>query len=460
LGNQPAVLPSMLKNEHILDFLETADRDGLVQEIKKYIALLQENENLLSHLDLDKILEKVLGKACFFTGAANASIFLVNREENILEFAASTDSSVQGRNITVPLGSGIAGKVAQEGKPVNITDAQNDPNFYQKVDEKTGQTTKSYLCVPLIAEERIIGTAQLLNKDPCFDQDDERFMMLFAGQAALAIETAILHRQSMEKQAMEQDVRHAIGIQQNLLPKNDLEIPGYLFRGSSDAARMVGGDYYNYFQPFGENGPVYAVLADVSGKGVPAALIVSNLHAALQLILPYHTDLSRCTMELNNFLCENLTFGTFITFFMMKFNPGEADVEYVSCGHNPTFQMPPASAPNANRIRKLGNSGPILGLRKSMPYESMHTRFEPGDMLVIYSDGVVEAQNSEMDMYGEERFLKTIRKVQRKMKQGNEEALLTSIHWKVLEDIDKFRAGHKVNDDTTLLLAYRCLPEE
>jgi sigma-B regulation protein RsbU (phosphoserine phosphatase) len=195
--------------ERFEKFFKKASRQEIYEEFTKYLTLLDLNEQLISSLNFKEVLENVLKLACEFTGAEKASIFLINRQDKVLEFAATTDKQAEKlKDIKIPMGSGIAGHVAETGEIINILDAQNDPHFYQKVDQKTGIITRSYLCVPLHIRDEIIGTAQLMNKVDAdhFSEADERFMISFSSQAALAIETAILHKQSLEKQAIEQEL--------------------------------------------------------------------------------------------------------------------------------------------------------------------------------------------------------------------------------------------------------------
>lgn len=454
----------MLFSEKFEAFFNQAERDDLVRELKKYITLLEANDQLISSLNVDRVLDMVLRHACRFTHAENGSIFLINRQDQTLEFAATTDVNAPAlKQIKIPLGEGIAGSVAQSGKPVNIRNVRDDERFYSQVDRRTGETTTSYLCFPLKVQGEVIGTAQLLNKKDgqSFDEDDERFMEAFSFQAALAIETALLHRQALEKQKIEQDLKIAREAQKKILPDGPPQLPGLSLGGLSLPARTVGGDYYNYFPNRDEKGNLQfldLVVADVSGKGIPAALVVTILHTALQILLPRHRDLAELAEALNRYLSENLVVGTFITFFLGRYYPDGGRMEYVNCGHNPPYVFYKKDGPGYG-ARELKHSGPILGLSPRVSYQPHEATVKPGQMFVAFSDGVVEAQNSAEDLFGERRLLRVLGKLMGRTRENpppvGDNHPNARADWYcsgVTQSVLKFRAGAEMNDDMTLLI--------
>ncbi|MDH5716010.1 MAG: SpoIIE family protein phosphatase [Spirochaetia bacterium] len=441
-------------------FLNEAGREELADELRKYIGLLQINEIISSSFEIEKVLKDVLTQACNLTNAEIGSIFLINKKENVLEFKATTDPNYEMlEKIKVPLGQGISGYVAQTGEIVNTSNVQNDKRFYSDVDRVTGGKTESYLCVPLKVRNEIIGTAQLLNKknNGIFTEDDIRISRAFSSQAAIAIERALLHNEALLSERIERELKVAAGIQKELLPQKDPEIEGYSISGTSIPARSVGGDYFNYFIQK-ENGKIKFVdiiIADVSGKGVPASLIVSNFHSGLQLLLPLYEKINDFTYHLNNFMKENLTMGNFITFFIMRLFPEEGKIQYANCGHNPPYYLKVNEL--KNEIIQLKSSGPIIGLLDNVDYKIHEMKIEKGDLLIPFSDGVDEAQNKKFDFFGEERTIEAITKSFEKAKK--EDHLKNDISKfmvkEILKIVDNFRDGAELNDDTTLEVIYR-----
>lgn len=439
------------------NFIRTASVAKLQQELRNYLSLLQVNEQIISSLDYDLVLEAVLRVAVENTQAENASIFLINKEKEVLEFAATTDrAKEQLKTITVPLGHGISGQVAQTGEIINIAEVHQNPNFYDKVDQQTGHTTKSYLCAPLKLRGEIIGTTQLINKNggTPFTESDERFMDFFTNQAALAIETARLLQDSLEKQSLEKELQLAHDIQASILPQKKPTLPGFEIIGSSIPARTVGGDYFNYF-PFtaSQNKPgLLIVIADVSGKGIPASLIVSKLDGALQLLLPLYHNLEQLMAYLNNFLYKDLIQGSFLSLFIAYLDPESNYLKYINCGHNPPFLFSPNSP---QKIRELKRSGPILGIQSDLQYPQLEIPFAPGELLVLFSDGIVEAQDPQLTLYGEPRLQETITTFLQKTTNWPKLTALNELENQIWHSIHSFKQGAPINDDATLLLISR-----
>ena len=446
--------------EEYNEFFKTASRDELADELRKYIGLLSINEIISSSFDLESVLKEVLFQASLLTESEIASIFLINKKENVLEFTATTDSNYKMLDkIKVPLGKGICGHVAATGEIVNSSDVQQDSRFYKNVDHATGETTKSYLCVPLKVRNEIIGTAQLMNKknNANFTEDDIRITRAFSSQAAIAIERVLLHNEAVMQQKIEKELKVAANIQQQLLPQKNPEIEGYSIAGISLPAKEVGGDYFNYIAHKKNNEMEYIdfTVADVSGKGIPAALIVSNFHACLNLLLPLYEDLSELAFHLNNYMRDNLIMGNFITFFLMRLEIRTGDIKYINCGHNPPFYF--LFSEDKNEFKSFERSGPVLGLLDDVKYKVYNTNLKKGDMIIPFSDGVDEAHSEENELFGEERILNSAFQSYKEAKQkefsGNDfsKYMLESI----IKKVDEFRGNAEVNDDTTLEVIYR-----
>jgi phosphoserine phosphatase RsbU/P len=439
----------------ISKFISTASEADLQAELTRYVSLFQINEVLSSTLDYDEVLRLVLQEMRTLSGAEIASIFLINKADQVLEFAATTDPKADLlKDIRVPLGKGISGYVAQTGEYVNQNDIQSDTRFYKEVDITRGGETKSYLCVPLKLRGEIKGTVQLMNKvgGLPFTEADVRLMLNFSSQAAMAIETSLLHRDALSKKAFERDVHLAADIQRQSLPHTMPAIRGYSIHGHTEPAQDVGGDYFQFIKHVDRTGNVKTdiIVADVAGKGIPASLIVSNFHAALQLLSPLYDTLGELAFQLNNFMRQNLITGTFVTSFIARLDAPTGRMHYVSCGHNPPYIFREVDGVVTEELLK--QSGTAFGLRYDMEYRVHRLDLKPGETLVIYSDGITEAMNRQNVQYETDRMnASIIESLQKTSGEGAARQVVDSLR----KDVDRFREGAEVNDDLTVVCLQR-----
>ncbi|MCX7632430.1 MAG: SpoIIE family protein phosphatase, partial [Turneriella sp.] len=396
-----------MADQQIWKFIShTHDAAELRSELIRYVSLFEINELLSATLDYDEVLKIVLEQMQALSGAEIASIFMINKEEQVLEFAATTDAKADLlRTIRVPLGKGIAGYVAETGEAVNIVDVRNDPRYYKEVDLARGGETHSYLCVPLKLRGEIKGTVQLLNKTGGpFTDADVRLMLNFSSQAAIALETSRLHREALRRKTFERDVQLAADIQKQSLPHSMPQLAGYSIFGHTEPAQDVGGDYFQFIPHVDRTGKskLDIVVADVAGKGIPASLVVSNFHAAIRLLSPLYDTLGELAYQLNNFMRQNLPSGTFVTAFIARLDAASGTLHYTTCGHNPPHVF--RKNGNGYAITVLEQGGTALGLRYEMEYRVHRLGLAPHDVLLIFSDGLTEAMNGRFLQYETERM--------------------------------------------------------
>ncbi len=399
---------------------------------------------LNSSLDLDTVLQNTLKKATELMAAEIGSIALINEKDINLVFVASTDPNfAKLKNFTVPLGKGIAGNVAATGKSLRVHDVHHDQRWYQKIDEELAHRTESILCVPLITNDKIIGTAQIMNRldGQAFTEEDEKLMEGFSRQAALAIQNARMHQILLKQKAIESELQVCGEIQRKLFPEKLPDIPGIEIFGDTVPTREVGGDYYTFIARF--DGSYDAVVADVSGKGLSASMMVSELHTGIHLISRMDYGLRESIDQINGHLNDSLLPGKFITIFIARFRPESYEFEYVLGGH-----PPPLIVERTGGLRYLERTGMVLGLTKEK-FTSLQNTLAPGELLVSYSDGYSEAQNPEVDLFGEENIARTVKEFA--------DRPLKEIRERLDERIREFTRGHPASDDATLLLMRRKL---
>ena len=361
-------------------------------------------------LDLGEALNDTLIAMVNLVHAQTGSIALLNEEETHLEFLQSTDLKPEElKSLRIPLGQGIAGDVAQTGKVVRVEDVRKDSRFYSMVDKQTGTTTQSYLCVPLIISsprEKIIGTTQVLNREDgeSFSRRDEELLEGFARQAAMVIHNARMHRILLRQKAIESELEVCADIQKKIFPEDNLQIPGYDIFGSSEPCKEVGGDYYSYIPR--SDGSADLVIADVTGKGLPAAMMVAELHTAMQLLSQRGYDLRTTIQVLHEHLVETLITGKFVSLFVMRIHPESGYMEYVLAGHPSPFII----SKDGKNVRRLDRTGMVLGVRLAPTFQSGRFLLEKGDLLMAFTDGYSESISPDGEMYGENQIGEFIRK--------------------------------------------------
>lgn len=235
-----------------------------------------------------------------------------------------------------------------------------------------------------------------------FGAGDRRTLSLFANQAAIALENAKLHRFALEKERLEREMELASEIQKQLLPDDMPTIPGCEVLGWNRPARQVGGDYFGFEEL--EGGRWCLLVGDVTGKGMPASLLVSTLHSALRVLLD-HMDVSiDLVRRLNRHICESSAPNKFITMLLAAIDPSTGRLDYLNAGHNPGILLRAGGD-----VVELGTSGLPLGLLPGADFDSEHLTMEPGDLLCLYSDGITECEDPDDEQYGMDRLVELLK---------------------------------------------------
>jgi len=305
--------------------------------------------------------------------------------------------------------------------------------------------TRYLLGVPIEVESGPRGLLAVGDKESRrgvgpFLASDRRTLSLFANQAALALENARLHLQALEKERLEREMHLAAEIQHQILPKEAPVVPGFELMGWYRPARQVGGDYYDLFRR--EDGRVGLVVGDVSGKGMPAALMVSTLHSALRLLLD-QTGFGPAMLErLNRHIGESSASNKFITMLLAELDPETGVLHYMNAGHNPAVLLR-----HDGRAEELKAGGVPLGLLPAARFQSRAVTMEPGDLLCIYSDGITEASAPDDEEFGMGRLIDLLR--------AERERPLPELIEAIPRAVGKFSQGLPQGDDQTLVLLRR-----
>jgi phosphoserine phosphatase RsbU/P len=259
------------------------------------------------------------------------------------------------------------------------------------------QAQKLPLAVPLVIGGRLRGFFGLGERVTAaeFDDDAEEFALTLGRQALAALENVRLHRVRVEKERQDRELQIARDIQRSLFPKSCPILPGFSFAATSDACYEVGGDYYD-FLPLG-GGRLALVIADVSGKGTPASLLMASVHASLQA-LAGSTDPAALMRRLNRFLYANTQTNKYVTLFYAELDPASRRLQYVNAGHVPPYRLARGGARD-----RLFTGGPVLGLLEDADYEAAEIELSPGDMVAAVTDGVTEALSPADEEFGDAR---------------------------------------------------------
>lgn len=284
----------------------------------------------------------------------------------------------------------------------------------------------------------VIGVGKRVNNKP-FTEADFNFLKSLSNLAVISIQKTYLIEEQIEKERIEEELSIAKSIQDGLLPNPIPMVEGLDLSAVTISSSQVGGDYFDIAQtPDGNH--VFAI-ADVTGKGFPAALLMANLQSMLHVLLPVEITLAKATERINNLIFKNTPSDKFITFFWGKFLKDQQLFRYVNAGHNPPLHLPYDS----DQFRELDKGGLLLGALQAMaPYQETDIPLKQGDIVVFYTDGVNEAQTEKGDKeFGEDRLRECILKHRDK-----------SAHYiqdQIIHAVNTFTEGHQF-DDLTLLI--------
>ncbi|MCZ7649837.1 MAG: SpoIIE family protein phosphatase [Thermoanaerobaculia bacterium] len=273
-----------------------------------------------------------------------------------------------------------------------------------------------------------------------FRDTDARTLALLANQAAIALENAHLHRQALEKERLEREIELASEIQRGILPREVPQVPGFEIAGWNRPARHIGGDYFDFLPLAG--GGLALVLGDVSGKGVPAALLVSTLHSALHLLTDTSEVGPRLLERLNEHVLASSAANKFITLFLADLDPATGGLGFLNAGHNPGLVLRAGGGQE-----QLAASGLPIGLMPGTRYRLERVRLEPGDLLCLYSDGITEATSPEDEEFGLGRLASAL-------ERGRSERL-DDLVAALEREISAFTRDAPQGDDQTVVLLRR-----
>ncbi len=409
------------------------------RQIQQLSLLFEATRLLNSTLDLAELLELILRIARTEVKADRGTVFLVDKKNK--ELWSIVAQGLESQEIRVPFGRGVAGHVAETGELLNVPDAYELPIFDRSFDQKFGYRTKSLLCLPIRHRSgEVVGVLQLLNQttEGKFSKKDEEFLNKLSGHMAMALENARLHREALEKQRMERDLAVARQIQRSLLPEHPPVIPGYDLAVLNEPCFECGGDYYDFLSL----GPqtFLVVIADVEGKGVGSALVMSNLQATLRALAMHLHSLEVLMLSLNEMIHNDTKSEKFLSCFLGLVDTKRNGLHYINAGHCPPIVV----RGKDGSYEELSTGGTVVGLFPNSEYQRGSIQLQPGDVLVCCTDGITEACNINEEEYGTEGLAKCVATHRSKPAQQIVDA--------VLDEVSAFARGGPHQDDKVLML--------
>jgi len=429
--------------------LERARLFEMVQEqyIHEQGLLLALSNQLIGRSRLDELLSYLAEEVPRLLGIDAVAILLPGDDPNHLDFAAASgwfNNPVSAqRRVPIDDQSG-AGWVMQNQELLQVEDFTiNDPTTWTTPwlheEEFRGE-----VIVPLIVEDETIGTLLITHRQPLkFNQNQLAFLRLVANQAAIAIEKARLHQQEIQRQRLEDELAVGQQIQLSLLPEACPEVEGWQFAATYLPARLVGGDFYDFFELAGDPNQLGLVMADVSGKGVPAALFMALSRSLIRTKSMSGRHPAGVLARANRLIYKDSRSHLFLTAFYATLDLRTGWLAYTSAGHNWPLWYQAATA----HIDELAARGTIMGAFEQIELEEREIDLVPGDIIVFYTDGVTEAINANHHMFGEERLRAAL--------AAHASASAQEILEAIVEAVYTFTGDTPQSDDMTLLIVKR-----
>lgn len=377
------------------------DITSLRKSLDIYRGLVEVSALINSITEYDELLRAILDVARRVIRAEAASLFILDEKTDELELviASYADGEFVQPQIRVARGQGIAGWVFEHGESLLIPDAYDDPRFFRDADKATGFRTRSILCAPLKRGDKLTGVLQVLNardKDS-FEPEDLDGFCAYANLIATAIEKLRAIERIREQERVERDVAIASEIQRELLSQAvPDDVPGTIFATYNKAATEVGGDFYLVF-PRGP-GEVYFAIGDVSGKGIPASLLMAQTLSALKFVLTMTTSPANALGTLNNTLSDHVVRGMFVTLLVGRMTRDAQRIELASAGH-----CHPWLVRKSGEAMEITTEGALpIGVLPQVSYRQAKIQIEEGDYLVCYTDGLSESRDPQTDVFFDE----------------------------------------------------------
>ena len=411
------------------------------EERDNYLALATISQVVNSSLQVDEVLRIVMDTIVRLTGAERGFLMLKNNlGELTIRVARNWEQETLNASETA-LSRTVVNRVVAEGQPILTTNAQQDPRFDGQ-ESVISLNLRSILCVPLKLKESIIGVIYADNRlrEGLFTETEKDLLAAFANQAAVAIENARLFQENLEKQRMEEELNIARDLQMSMLPAACPEVKGFHIAASSTPAREVGGDFYDFIEM--DEGKIGLVVGDVTGKSVSGALVMSSSRSVFRMLSEEKLTVADIMARANRRIKKDIKTGMFVALLYAVLDSVKGKVNLCSAGQTQPIHFS-ARDGEAVLVETKGDNFP-LGILDQADYQETEIWLPPGDTVVFYTDGIVEAMNEKEEIFGFERLLELIKQA------GSVSA--EELHQRILDKVSEFVGTAEPHDDLTVIV--------
>ena len=424
----------------IITTIETGSSSDLRLSVKpeaKLKAILEISKTLAGALTMDRVLDKTL--ECLFRifPQADEGFIMLRDEEKKKLVVKATKTRRKPDNVDdqVHVSMTIVRKAMETSEGILSANALDDSRF-RASESLTSMRIRSMICAPLVSRELgPLGVIQITTNDigAQFRHEDLDLLISVASQVSLAVENSYLYHRAMQQRDMERDLEFATQVQLGFLPNARPKLPGFEFFDYYEPAQRVGGDYFDYIQL--PNNRLAVAVADVAGKGVPAALLMARLYSSVRYHFLSQTDAAAAMTGLNAEISVSGLGHRFITCAVLVIDPAEDEVVLVNAGHLPPIRRGPDG-----KVEPVGmkESGMPLGILPDQKFQSTTFSLVPGETWLIYTDGITEAMKTQKLIYGTKRLLDFLTHGPQKIDE-----LVKG----VVEDVENFVEGRAQSDD-------------
>ncbi len=403
----------------------------------KLKAVIDITRALTGETDLDAMLPKILDTLFTVFPQADRGVVVLKHPDNGQMIPKAYKHRRESEDATVKLSRTILNKVLTEKRGILSADASNEFTASESI---SNLAIRSMMCVPMLDKQgEPLGVINIDTQNPMaqFGQEDLEILLTVAGQASLTYENARLMKTWMEKQKQDGEMKIAMAVQRALLPSTLPTAPGYSFYASYDAAQAVGGDYYDCFRLTDDL--ICLSFGDVAGKGVPGALIMSRISSCVQNVMPFIHDPHLAIEKINNHMCANMVEGRFVTYQLIVLDTKKHRLRIVNAGHmSPMIRKPDGT------IEEFSDelTGLPIGVMEGYPYDVAERDINPGELFVLFTDGVDEAMDPNSNLYTLERMREVIL---------NGPKTADELGKALLADVRRHANGRPQNDDITIM---------
>ncbi len=435
-------LKEILKKPDISTTIRAAakdlDLDRIKTEHRSFSVISEVSKALVLHMPLNELLDHVMDLIGENLPMDRGILMLKegNPAQLIPKVIRINNKRLKDQRILVS--QSIVNMVMNKHSSVLISDVQADPQLKSR-DSIIKMNIHSAVCVPLWDNKEIIGIiySDRISLMKPFTDEDLKLLTLLGNLAAVKIENSKSIEMSIEKEKMEKELSLAAQIQTDFLPKATPEFKGFDISGYMTPCYQVGGDYYDYM-PIGSD-RLGITIADVSGKGVSASLLMASLRASLHSEVHLLYDMEKMTTKLNDFIHKSSSINSFITFFFCELNMKSGKLKFINAGHNP-----PIVLDKKGNINRLESCGLCLGMFPDVEYKAQTVVLHPGDIILLFTDGITESRNKENKEFEEEKLVKFLKK---KSKLPAPELIK-----EIQKEVETFTADTDQMDDQTVVV--------